>query len=76
MCIRDSIKMETFEERDDSWQNFPDPIVTNPSKLNYFVMDEDELMSKMLERYYTPLSAAGGTTAFSASESPDAEDEE
>lgn len=72
----DNIKMETFEERDDSWQNFPDPIVTNPSKLNYFVMDEDELMSKMLERYYTPLSAAGGMTAFSASESPDAEDKE
>ena len=48
----DEIKMDTFEERDDSWQKFPDPIVSTPPKLDYFVMDEDELLGKMLDLYY------------------------
>ncbi len=51
----DDIKMDTFEERDDSWQKFPDPIVSNPPKLDYFVMNEQELTDKMLELYYTPV---------------------
>ncbi len=67
----DNIKMETFEERDDCWQNFPDPIVTSPSKLNYFIMDEDELMTKMLERYYTPVDGSpGGALSSGETESP------
>ncbi|MEA5004661.1 MAG: LCP family protein [Christensenella sp.] len=67
----DNIKMETFEERDDSWQNFPDPIVTNPSKLNYFVMDEDELMTRMLESYYTPVNGgSGGALSAQGTDSP------
>ena len=49
----DDIEMSTFEETNKSWQKFPDPLVTNVSKLDYFVMDEDELLQKMLDRYYT-----------------------
>lgn len=49
----DDIEMTTFEEKDDSWQKFPDPIVKEVSKLDYFIMDEDELLNKMLDRYYT-----------------------
>jgi len=48
----DEIKMDTFEETDESWQKFPDPLVSNPPKLDYFVMDEDELLGKMLDLYY------------------------
>ena len=50
----DDITMDTFTETDESWQKFPDPIVTTPSKLDYFVMDDQELLDKMLTLYYTP----------------------
>ena len=48
----DEIKMDTFEETDESWQKFPDPIVSTPSELDYFVMNDDELLGKMLDLYY------------------------
>lgn len=50
----DNISMETFEEKDDSWQDFPDPIVPNPPELNYYVMDDQELLDTMLSLYYVP----------------------
>ena len=50
----DDITMDTFTETDESWQKFPDPIVTTPSKLDYFVMDDQELLDKMLTLYYSP----------------------
>lgn len=47
----DDIEMTTFEEKDDSWENFSDPLVSG-AKLDYFIMDQDELLQKMLMRYY------------------------
>lgn len=49
----DDLTMDRFEETDTSWQMFPDPIVSNPPELDYFVMNDDELMNKMLNLYYT-----------------------
>ena len=50
----DDIAMETFEEKDDSWQYMDDPLVQSDTGLCYFIMDNDELMQKMLGLYYIP----------------------
>ena len=54
MTSIDDISMETFEEKDGSWIKEPDPVVKNPPKLDYFIVDEEELMGMMLEKYYIP----------------------
>ncbi len=46
----DDIKMDVFTE---SWAKYPDPLVSDPPKLDYFIMNEDELLQKMLDLYYT-----------------------
>ncbi|MEG2360930.1 MAG: LCP family protein [Christensenella sp.] len=48
----DNIKLDRFEE---NWQKFPDPIVKDPPKLDYFIIDKDELLNKMLNLYYTQM---------------------
>lgn len=49
----DDVKLDMFEEKEGSWKNYDDPIVKRKGGLNYYIMDENELMDKMLSRYYT-----------------------
>ncbi len=49
----DDVKLDMFEEKEGSWETHDDPIVKHKGGLSYFIIDEDELLQKMLDLYYT-----------------------
>ena len=48
----DDVKLDMFEEKDGSWKKYDDPIVKRKGGLDYYIMDPDELLQKMLGFYY------------------------